>query len=162
MIAVRSLSKDRLDALLGNIVCSDECALVHEAALMAWGIDNNLVPYAVDVLVPGKVYARAATIKEGVESECQGNRFVQIKTSYAPVRIWKSVGEGMTYGANRLVNCAAAGYKCLRPELVLEALPSSPDFSYLLEQRAALAEVLYFDDMTDEQLLEFRSFVRGV
>jgi hypothetical protein len=44
----------------------------------------------------------------------------------------------------------------------LEALPTSPDFSYLLEQRAALAEVLYFDDMTDEQLMEFRSFVRCV
>lgn len=159
---MRSLSKDRLDALLGGIVCADECALVHEAALMAWGIDNNLVPYAVDVLVPKKEYARIVSIEGGVESECQGNRFVQIKTSYASVRIWKSVGEGMTYGASRLVNCVATGYKCLHPELVLEALPSSPDFSYLLEQRAALAEVLYFDDMTDEELMEFRSFVRGV
>jgi hypothetical protein len=76
--------------------------------------------------------------------------------------VWLSVGAGTTFASGRLVNCNRVGYRCLRPELVLEALPTSPDFQYLLEQRAALAEVLYFDDMTDEQLMEFRSFVRIV
>jgi hypothetical protein len=90
------------------------------------------------------------------------NSYLEFPSGYAPIRIWSSIGEGVTFASSRLVNCEGVGYRCLRPEFVLEALPTSPDFSYLLEQRAALAEVLYFDDMTDEQLMEFRSFVRCV
>lgn len=156
------LNQERLDAILGGIVDSENCALVHEAALAAWGLDNNLAPYALDVLV-----TKAAFERLGVNERLQGriymgNTCLEFATEHAPVRLWMSVGDGVTFASGRLVACERAGYRCLRPELVLEALPSSPDFRYLLEQRAALAEVLFFDDMTDEQLMEFRSFVRCV
>jgi hypothetical protein len=34
--------------------------------------------------------------------------------------------------SGRLVECERVGYRCLRPELVLEALPASPDFQISL------------------------------
>ena len=159
---MNSLNKERLSALLDGIVDAGECALVHEAALMVWGIDNNLAPYAIDVLVSKKTYTRLAETRKARVDEYMGNHYVQFESSYVPIRAWSSVGDGMSFASGRLIDCANVGYRCLRPELALEALPSSPDFQFLLEQRAALAEVLYFDDMTNEQLMEFRSFVRSV
>jgi transcriptional regulator with XRE-family HTH domain len=158
---VCQLSTEKLDTLLNGIIESKDCAFVHEAALMAWGLDNNLAPYGVDVLASKKAFD---ALKQGAaqQLEYMGNTYVEFLNDYAPVRVWLSIGEGVTFASGRLVDCERVGYRCLRPELVLEALPASPDFQYLLEQRAALAEVLYFDDMTDEQLMEFRSFVRSV
>ena len=40
-------------------------------------------------------------------------------------------------------------------------MPHSPEWRFLLEQRARLAEVLHFDDMTDEELATFHRYVRG-
>lgn len=158
---MNKLSKEKLDTLLNGLIGIKDCALVHEAALMAWGIDNNYVPYSVDVLASKKAFD-VLRYGGGQQFEHMGNRCIEFASDYAPIRVWLSIGEGITFASGRLIDCKYAGYRCLRPELVLEALPTSPDFQYLLEQRAALAEVLYFDDMTDEQLMEFRSFVRSV
>lgn len=156
------LNREELDVLLAGVAPADGSALVHEAALAAWGLDNNVTPLAIDVLVPPKAFETLAEQPEGQLCELKGNRYLLFKERGIPVRAWRSVGNGVKYDLRRLVTCSKVGRRCLRPELVLEALPTSPDFPYLYEQRAALAEVLYFDDMTDEQLMEFRRYVRCV
>lgn len=42
----------------------------------------------------------------------------------------------------------------------METIHKSPDSGYLMEQRAALAELLLFDDMDDEELRQFAAHVR--
>lgn len=157
-----TMRREELDAVLCGLVDPTASALVHEAALMAWGLDNNVSPYAIDVLVPPRSFDALAAAHGAQTGEHMGNRYVAFDGLAVPVRAWRSVGDDVRYEPRRLVFCEKFGRRCLRPEVVLEALPSSPDFRFLYEQRAALAEVLYFDDMTDEQLMEFRSYVRGV
>ena len=52
------------------------------------------------------------------------------------------------------------GWSCADPEWCLETLPLSPDFELLYEDRARLAETLYFDAMPPEQFAVFRKYVR--
>lgn len=157
-----SLTQERLNALTRGMLHPSEYAVAHEIALLAWGLDNNLVPYGVDLLVSKKAFARMREAMDLREDLHQGNPFVRLDNEYAPVRLWQSVGENVTFDRRVLIEVPHLECQSLRPEIVLEALPTSPDFALLLEQRAALAEVLFFDDMTDDQLMEFRRFVRVI
>lgn len=51
-------------------------------------------------------------------------------------------------------------FPALAPELILETIHKSPSVRYLMEQRAALAELLHFDDMDDDELRQFAAHVR--
>lgn len=42
----------------------------------------------------------------------------------------------------------------------METIRKSPSGRYLMEQRAALAELPHFDDMGDEELRQFAAHVR--
>lgn len=52
-------------------------------------------------------------------------------------------------------------FPTLAPESILETISESPTIGYLLEQRAALAELLHYDDMDDEELRQFAAHVRS-
>jgi hypothetical protein len=159
------MNKSIFTALAGKLdgaISSKECALVHEAALMAWDLDNNAVPYGLDLLVTKQAFYRYAAQAHATARKYENNRYMEVPFDGIPLRLWLSVGAGVTLAASRVVACKSTSYRCLRPELVLNALPSSPDYRYLLEQQAALAEVLYFDDMSDDELMEFRRYVRCV
>ena len=51
-------------------------------------------------------------------------------------------------------------FPALAPEVILKTIHKSPSGKYLMEQRAALAELLHFDDMDDEELRQFAAHVR--
>lgn len=132
----------------------DVCA-AHEAALQLLGLDNNVIPYGVDVIV-GRAAYRTLDLPEAASGRQAYKMFPE---GEVPTRIWESRGllrhSRLTAGV--IDSC---GIACLRPRRILEALPQSPDFPYLREQYARLAEVLFFDDMTDEQLSQFLRYVR--
>lgn len=117
-------------------------ALVHEAALMAFGLDNNVVPMAIDVLAPGV-----------------GERRIELPGQEVPLRVWDRI-PGASLDSCDLIWSKAYGCNVLRPDLLLDSLDFSPDIDMLREQRAALAMVLYADAMSDDQLMKFDSHVR--
>lgn len=51
-------------------------------------------------------------------------------------------------------------FPALAPEVILKTIHKSPSCKYLMEQRAALAELLHFDDMDDDELRQFAAHVR--
>jgi hypothetical protein len=117
-------------------------ALVHEAALAAWGIDNNMVLSRVDVLVP------------------EGS--LPTLASDTVIRPWARLAGGETFESVEKVRVADYGCLAASPEAVLANLPSSPDFMYLREQYAGLALILFHDELTDAGLARFRRYVRSV
>lgn len=66
-------------------------------------------------------------------------------------------------GAGESISLAAPegmDFPALAPEDILQTIRRSPSGRYLMEQRAALAELSYFDDLDDEELLQFAAHVR--
>lgn len=129
---------------------------VHESALVLLGIDNNAVPYGIDFLLP-----KHARPKGGAWARHGGDEYLALggdEGEYA-VRLWRTVG-GHRAGELETVRHRLFSGRLLAPEAALELLPLSPDFRFLYEQRAALAELLYFDRMPREQLAEFVRYVR--
>lgn len=60
-----------------------------------------------------------------------------------------------------LVALVGMDFPALAPEVILETIHRSPSGRYLMEQRAALAELLHFDDMDDDELRQFAAYVRS-
>ena len=131
-------------------------ALLHEAALAAWGISYSVVLPAMDILL---IDDRDAALL-GLEVPEQLGTFARLDAADMPLRVWSRRSVGLS-GSFDVVECPGYGCDALAPETVLEKLPYSPDARLLLEARARLAEVLFFDRMDDEQLGEFDSYVRG-
>ncbi len=129
---------------------------VHESALVVFGIDNNAIPYGIDFLLPKNARPKGETWErhEADEYLALGGAEGQ----YA-VRLWRTVG-GHRASELETVRHRLFSGRLLAPELALELLPLSPDFRFLYEQRAALAELLYFDAMPHEQLAQFVRYVR--
>ena len=66
-------------------------------------------------------------------------------------------------GADESISSVApegVDFPALAPEVILETIRKSPRGRYLMEQRAALAELPHFDDMGDEELRQFAAHVR--
>lgn len=66
-------------------------------------------------------------------------------------------------GAGESISSAATegvDFPALAPEVTLQTIRKSPSGRYLMEQRAALAELPYFDDLDDEELRQFAAHVR--
>ena len=66
-------------------------------------------------------------------------------------------------GAGESISSAApegVDFPALAPEVILQTIRKSPSGRYLMEQRAALAELLHFDDMDDDELRQFAAHVR--
>ena len=131
--------------------------LVHESALMAWGIDNNIVLEAVDVHIPDAEDYEAIGVDAFPES--LGSYFETVVEDVR-IRLWSSASLGLPPAYIRVYSKAYTCW-CLDPAIVLDKLPLSPDAAWLHEQRARLAEVLYFDRMDDELLERYMARVRG-
>lgn len=143
------LMRERIAALGERFSCF---ALIHEAALVAWGLTYSRFTRCLDVLIPHEEFARICP------DECRCDSFF----SEDDMRVWDSDTLLADDFRNHLRWSGKAGCFVLEPQLVLELLPLSPDIQYLLEDRARLAMVLYADEMTDEELLEFNRYVRGI
>lgn len=123
-----------------------ECDLVavHEGGLVALGIDSNAIPYGLDFLMLNGA-------EDGTVREFTFEGF-DIRL-HAP-------GE---FGADESISLVipkGMDFPALAPEVILETIHKSPSGRYLMEQRAALAELLLFDDMDDEELRQFAAHVR--
>lgn len=118
---------------------------VHEAGLIALGIDSNAIPFGLDFLMLNG--AEDATEREFI---FEG---FDIRL-HAPVE----------FGADESISLVipkGLDFPALAPEVILETLSKSPDSRYLMEQRAALAELLHFDEMDDDELRQFAAHVRS-
>ena len=131
-------------------------ALVHESALMGWGIDNNAFLACVDVLFLQNDGFEALGC--GVPSRL--GEYEETKLAGLPLRLWSRCSLGIQ-GAVEVTACAHYGCEALAPELVLKKLPYSPDARILLEQRARLAAILMADKLSDEELALVARYVRG-
>lgn len=66
-------------------------------------------------------------------------------------------------GAGESISSAApegVDFPALAPEVILQTIRKSLSGRYLMEQRAVLAELSYFDDLDDEELRQFAAHVR--
>lgn len=131
-----------------------ECdfAFFHEAALAIWGISYNSFLSTVDALVSKPIDGMEANnpyFAKKIGDSLNLRLWLDVETIGAPVQkhdMW-----------NETYNC-----RVLDPELVLDLLPASPDYQELYEARARLAMVLYYDKMSESDLLEFGKYVRGI
>lgn len=65
-------------------------------------------------------------------------------------------------GADESISLVApegVDFPALAPESILETIHKSPSGRYLMEPRAALAELPHFDDLDDEELRQFADHV---
>lgn len=117
---------------------------IHEAGLVALGIDSNAIPYGLDFLLLNGT-------EDATEREFTFEGF-DIRL-HAPDE----------FGADESISLVAPegiDFPVLAPEVLLETIHRSPSGRYLMEQRAALAELLHFDDMDDDELRQFAAHVR--
>lgn len=118
---------------------------VHEAGLIALGIDSNAIPFGLDFLMLNG--AEDATEREFIFEGFD----IRLHT---PVE----------FGADESISLVipkGLDFPAIAPEVILETLSKSPDSRYLMEQRAALAELLHFDEMDDDELRQFAAHVRS-
>ena len=131
-------------------------ALVHESALMGWGIDSNVVLPVADVLLvdDGGFEALGAQppgrLGEHADTEIVG----------VPVRLWSRSSLGLE-GPFDVTACPRYGCEAVAPELVLAKLPYSPDAALLQEQRARLASIVHAAALSEEELTLVAQYVRG-
>lgn len=118
---------------------------VHEAGLVALGIDSNAIPYGLDFLLLNGT-------EDGIIREFTFEGF--------DIRL-HAIEDFETDGPISLVAPKGMDFPTLAPEIILKTISESPAIGYLLEQRAALAELLYYDDMDDEELRQFAAHVRS-
>ena len=131
-------------------------ALVHESALMGWGIDNNAFLECVDALVVDERDFR----KLGLAAPSSIGDFADAELAGVPARLWSRRSLGLA-GPFDVTSCARYGCEALAPELVLGKLPHSPDARMLEEQRARLAAIVFSESLTDEELSLVARYVRG-
>lgn len=117
---------------------------VHEAGLIALGIDSNAIPYGLDFLLLNNT-------EDGTVREFTFEGF--------DIRLHTPEEFGVDEPIS-LVIPKGMNFTALAPEVILETIHESPSGRYLMEQRAALAELLHFDDMDDDELRQFAAHVR--
>lgn len=143
------MTKEHLNEIMAALceklkIRKSDLVAVHEAALVALGIDSNAVPYGLDFLLLNGA-------EDGTVCEFTFEGF-DIRL-YTPREF--GIGESIS-----LVAPEGMDFPALAPEVVLETISKSPDSGYLMEQWAALAELLHFDDMDNDELRQFAAHVR--
>lgn len=135
-----------MTALCGKLkIRKSDLVAVHEAGLVALGIDSNAIPYGLDFLLLNGT-------EDGAIREFTFEGF-DIRL-YTPEEFGSEV-------STSLVVPKGMDFPALDPEAILETISKSPDSGYLMEQRAALAELLHFDEMDDDELRQFAAYVRS-
>ena len=156
------MTPNRLAEVLPELFPNTDGMLIYETALVAFMLDGNFFPYAFDVLGRSRLLD-AVSSDNDFERRLIGDDFAYVlKGDGAPVRVWETFSGGLSAGDATCHRNGIVGWDVLDSEEVLETLPSMPEARYLLEERARLALVLHYEDMTDEELLEFRRYVRFI
>lgn len=144
------MTKEHLNEIMAGLCARlkiRECDLVavHEAGLVALGIDSNAVPYGLDFLV----------LRGDVDGNGREFPFAGFDIRLHTPQEFES-DESISLVAPKDMD-----FPVLAPELILETIHKSPNSRYLMEQRAALAVLLHFDDMDDDELRQFAAHVRS-
>ena len=144
------MTKEHLNEIMTSLcarlkIDKSDLVAVHEAGLVALGIDSNAIPYGLDFLLLNGT-------KDGPEREFAFEDF--------DIRLYTQEEFGLDQPIS-LVAPEGMDFPVLAPEVILETIHKSPDSRYLMEQRAALAELLHFDDMDDDELRQFAAHVRS-
>ena len=143
------MTKEHLNEIMAGLceklkIRESDLVAVHEAGLVALGIDSNAIPYGMDFL-----------LLDGTEDS-----FVREFTFEGfDIRLYTPEEFGVDEPIS-LVIPKGMDFSALAPEAILKTIHKSPSGRYLMEQRAALAELLHFDDMDDDELRQFASHVR--
>lgn len=143
------MTKEHLNEIMAGLcrklkVRKNDLAAVHEAGLIALGIDSNAIPYGLDFL-----------LLNGAE----GGSVREFTFEGFNIRLYTPEEFGLGQPIS-LVLPKGMDFPVLAPEVILESIHKSPSVMYLMEQRAALAELLHFDDMDDDELRQFAAHVR--
>ena len=143
------MTKEHLNEIMSALceklkIGKSDLVAVHEAGLIALGVDSNAIPFGLDFLMLNG--AEDATEREFIFEGFD----IRLHTP----------GEFGAHESISLVIPKGLDFPALAPEVILETLSKSPDSRYLMEQRAALAELLHFDEMDDDELRQFAAHVR--
>lgn len=143
------MTKEHLNEIMASLckklmIDKSDLVAIHEAALVALGIDSNAVPYGLDFLVL-RGLGDAGVSKLSIDG-------FDIRL-HAPENFEAN-------GPISLVAPRGMDFPSLAPETILETISKSPSCRYLMEQRAALAELLHFDDMDDDELRQHSPYIR--
>lgn len=143
------MTKEHLNEIMMGLcrklkIRKSDLVAVHEAGLVALGIDSNAIPYGLDFLLPNGT-------EDDIVREFSFEGF--------DIRLYTPEEFGAD-GPMSLVSPKDMDFPALAPEAILETISKSPSCKYLMEQRAALAELLHFDDMNDDELRQFAAHVR--
>ncbi len=145
-----------------RIGAEKDFALMMECAADVWSLSNNAFPYGLDLLARNLavLIKRAPQLFDETPrlSLGKGEVFLWGHFSLVPLRIWLRA-PGARWARAGIRPCTQ-GVLCVDPYLNLDLMAASPDARFILEQRAALAECLFIDEMPEEQLLEFMDHVR--
>ena len=128
------MTKEHLNEIMASLckklmIDKSDLVAIHEAALVALGIDSNAVPYGLDFLVL-RGLGDAGVSKLSIDG-------FDIRL-HAPENFEAN-------GPISLVAPRGMDFPSLAPETILETISKSPSCRYLMEQRAALAELLGLD-----------------
>lgn len=143
------MTKEHLNEIMAGLcwklkIRKNDLVAVHEAGLIALGIDSNAIPYGLDFLLLNGA-------EDGTVCEFTFEGF--------DIRLYTPEDFGLDQPIS-LVVPKGMNFPVLAPEVILETIHKSPSCRYLMEQRAALAELLHFDDMDDDELRQFAAHVR--
>lgn len=144
------MTKEHLNEIMAALceklkIRKSDLVAVHEAGLVALGIDSNAIPYGLDFLV--------------LQGDMDGGDR-EFPFAGFDIRLYTPEEFGSEVSIS-LVVPRGMEFPALAPELILETISKSPDSGYLMEQRAALAELLHFDEMNDGELCQFAAHVRS-
>lgn len=144
------MTKEHLNEVMAAIceklkIRKSDLVAVHEAGLVALGIDSNAVPYGLDFLV--------------LRGDMDGSDH-EFPFAGFDIRLHTSEEFGSEVSIS-LVVPKDMDFPSLAPEVILETISKSPSSTYLMEQRAALAELLHFDEMDDDELRQFAAHTRS-
>lgn len=144
------MTKEHLNEIMAGLcwklkIRKNDLVAVHEAGLIALGIDSNAIPYGLDFL-----------LLNGDD----GGTVREFTFEGFDIRLYTPEEFGLSQPIS-LVVPKGMDFPVLAPEVILETIHRSPSVRYLMEQRAALAELLHFDDMDDDELRQFAAHVRS-
>ncbi len=128
---------------------------LHSAALFVCSANNNVFCDPFDVLVSENDIEKLKT-KINVEEE--DDRFISSTLAGVKFRFWKKIAG---YAFETIPKKTIKGRTIPEPKLLLDdVLDECPELYLLIEQRARLASIIYFDEMSDEEINLFRRYVR--
>lgn len=130
-------------------------ALVHQTALNAWGLDDNIHMDKFDILILRRQDFRNALITPITEL----GKFIEHYLYGRDIRFWSPDSLGLDNNFD-IVKCKDYNCWALAPELVLDKLVYSPDFNILKQQRSKLAASLNVHNLTDNEFQVYSQYVK--